>query len=62
MSRTGYSWAELVSQEPQKPQFMISHWWGGRFSDFMTAVDQIVSDRALSICTSLWVTGSNVEI
>lgn len=50
-----YSWAELVSAEPQRPQLMISHWWGGRFSDFMTTVDTVVSDRALSICTSLWV-------
>ena len=34
---------------------MISHWWGGRFADFIAAVDQIVADRALSICTVLWV-------
>ena len=40
-----YSWAELVSAEPQRPQLMISHWWGGRFSDFMTAVDRLVEDR-----------------
>ena len=40
-----YSWAELVSAEPQRPQLMISHWWGGRFRDFMTVVDKVVLDR-----------------
>ncbi|CAK9014353.1 unnamed protein product [Durusdinium trenchii] len=50
-----YSWAELVSAEAQPPQLMVSHWWGGRFSDFMLVVDRVVEDRALSICTSLWV-------
>ena len=25
----GYSWAELVSAVPQRPQLMVSHWWGG---------------------------------
>ncbi|CAE7748933.1 SPY [Symbiodinium sp. CCMP2592] len=51
----GYSWAELVSEKPQRPQLMISHWWGGRFSDFMSAIDKIMDDRALSICTTFWV-------
>lgn len=50
-----YSWAELVSAAPQRPHLMISHWWGGRFADFISAVDQIVEDRALSICTVLWI-------
>ena len=51
----GYSWAELVASQPQPPDFMVSHWWGGRFNDFMTAVDKLVRDKSSSICASLWV-------
>ena len=41
----GYSWAELVAKGPQPPQLMISHWWGGRFVDFMSAIDKIANRR-----------------
>lgn len=30
-----YSWVEFVADEPQPAKIMFSHWWGGRFSDFM---------------------------
>eukprot|EP00434_Breviolum_minutum_P041935 symbB.v1.2.037309.t1/scaffold5471.1/size26785/4 len=51
----GYSWAELVAAGPQPPQLMISHWWGGRFLDFMSAVDKIADGRSLSFRTTIWV-------
>ncbi|CAJ1399597.1 unnamed protein product [Effrenium voratum] len=51
----GYSWAELVAEGPQPPQLMISHWWGGRFLDFMSAIDKIVDRRALSISATIWI-------
>ena len=41
----GYSWAELVAKGPQPAQLMISHWWGGRFLDFMSAIDKIADGR-----------------
>ena len=51
----GYSWAELVAAGPQPPQLMVSHWWGGRFLDFMHAVDQVVDRRGLGISATLWI-------
>merc|ERR550534_1997981 len=34
--RHWYSWVEFVAQgRPQKPKVFFSHWWGGRFRDFM---------------------------
>eukprot|EP00438_Fugacium_kawagutii_P031870 Skav224123 [mRNA] locus=scaffold2427:317724:322270:- [translate_table: standard] len=51
----GFSWAELVNTAPLRPQIMVSHWWGGRFSDFMKAIDNVVDDRALSINATIWI-------
>lgn len=51
----GYSWAELVAEGPQEPQLMVSHWWGGRFVDFMYAIDRIVDRKALGIGATLWI-------
>eukprot|EP00435_Cladocopium_sp_Y103_P063560 s207_g25.t1 len=60
----GYSWAELVAEgpqkpelmvRPQKPELMVSHWWGGRFVDFMYAIDKIVDRKALGIGATLWI-------
>ena len=50
-----YSWAELVALGPQTPDLMVSHWWGGRFLDFMRTVDQIVERNAFSISATLWI-------
>ncbi|CAE7254436.1 unnamed protein product [Symbiodinium natans] len=50
----GFSWAELVNAAPLRPQIMVSHWWGGRFSDFMSAIDNVVDDRSLSINATIW--------
>ncbi|CAJ1370192.1 unnamed protein product [Effrenium voratum] len=54
-AHAGYSWAELVAEGPQKPQLMVSHWWGGRFVDFMYAIDRIVDDKALGVGAALWI-------
>lgn len=49
------SWSELVGFGPQKPEILVSHWWGGRFHDFIGIVDKLVEDRSLSVNTPLWV-------
>lgn len=53
--RRWYSWVEFVAEEPQPAKIMFSHWWGGRFMDFMQAVDKMTMDRALSIYTPIWI-------
>ncbi|CAE7291540.1 TERF2IP [Symbiodinium natans] len=53
--RRWYSWVEFVADDPQPAKIMFSHWWGGRFMDFMQAVDNMTMDRALSIYTPIWV-------
>jgi len=50
-----YSWTEFVAQGPQPATVMVSHWWGGRFRDFMAVIDQLVMDKALSVSTRIWV-------
>lgn len=50
-----YSWAEVVATGPKKPTIMISHFWGGRFCDFMAVIDQLIEDRSLNVSTVLWV-------
>lgn len=54
-TRRWYSWVEFVADEPQPAKIMFSHWWGGRFSDFMQAVDKMTLDQSLSIYTPIWV-------
>ena len=35
-----YSWVEFVSHgQKQKPKVFCSHWWGGRFPDFMHIIE-----------------------
>ena len=53
--RRWYSWVEFVADEPQPAKIMFSHWWGGRFMDFMQAVDKMTLDQSLSIYTPIWV-------
>ena len=51
-----YSWAELVSRRgSQPPALLFSHFWGGRFRDFMSIVDKVVEDRGLSSNATIWV-------
>merc|ERR1712107_96180 len=50
-----YSWVELVAREPQPPYMLVSHYWGGRFRDFMAAVDRVCTTNMLSTKKSMWV-------
>eukprot|EP00449_Zooxanthella_nutricula_P016903 CAMPEP_0198529522 /NCGR_PEP_ID=MMETSP1462-20131121/25808_1 /TAXON_ID=1333877 /ORGANISM="Brandtodinium nutriculum, Strain RCC3387" /LENGTH=137 /DNA_ID=CAMNT_0044259373 /DNA_START=89 /DNA_END=499 /DNA_ORIENTATION=+ len=43
--RRWYSWVEFVSKRQQPANIMFSHWWGGRFKDFMAVVDKLAIDR-----------------
>ncbi|CAE7033705.1 anks1b [Symbiodinium natans] len=49
------SWSEFVAQRPQPARLMISHWWGGRFRDFMRVIQELCVDEALPGSTPLWV-------
>ncbi|CAJ1453527.1 unnamed protein product, partial [Effrenium voratum] len=53
--RRWYSWVEFVAAKEQPAQIMLSHWWGGRFMDFMQSVDKMALDRSLSIYTPIWI-------
>lgn len=53
--RRWYSWTELVARKPQRATVMMSHWWGGRFNDFTTAIDRLVLDKSLSVSTAIWI-------
>mmetsp|Transcript_67728 Transcript_67728/g.144927 ORF Transcript_67728/g.144927 Transcript_67728/m.144927 type:complete len:760 (+) Transcript_67728:47-2326(+) len=53
--RRWYSWVEFVARKPQKAKVMMSHWWGGRFNDFTTAIDRLVEDKSFSINTEIWI-------
>jgi len=49
------SWAEFVASGPQPADFMVSHWWGGRFRDFTTTIGHVVADKGLSKSTAFWI-------
>ncbi|CAE7582165.1 anks1b [Symbiodinium pilosum] len=49
------SWSEFVAPKPQPAKLMISHWWGGRFRDFMRVIQELCVDEALPGSTPLWV-------
>eukprot|EP00931_Biecheleriopsis_adriatica_P118617 TRINITY_DN93978_c0_g1_i1.p1 TRINITY_DN93978_c0_g1~~TRINITY_DN93978_c0_g1_i1.p1 ORF type:complete len:847 (+),score=131.06 TRINITY_DN93978_c0_g1_i1:90-2630(+) len=51
----GYSWVEFVSSQPQKPKIYISHYWGGKFRDFMRMVSRIKFDERMSIKDTIWI-------
>lgn len=53
--RRWYSWVEFVTPTPQPANIMFSHWWGGRFQDFMAVVDRLMVDKSLSIRTAIWI-------
>lgn len=53
--RRWYSWMELVSARPQPAAVMFSHWWGGRFQDFMAVVDRLELDRSFSNQIAIWI-------
>jgi len=46
------SMAELVSTEPQPPQWCVSHWYGTRISDFIVCIEQFLVDKYVSASAS----------
>lgn len=54
-SRRWYSWVEFVATKAQPVKVHLSHWWGGRFRDFMSAVESLVADKSLSVTTPIWI-------
>jgi len=50
-----FSWVEFVAIKPQAAKILISHWWGGRFRDFMAIIEHLVQDKGISINTGLWI-------
>ena len=55
MEQEWCSWSEFVAPKPQPAKLMISHWWGGRFRDFMRVIQELCVDEALPGSTPLWV-------
>eukprot|EP00439_Symbiodinium_sp_Y106_P082946 s1288_g22.t1 len=55
MAQEWCSWSEFVAHKPQPARLMISHWWGGRFRDFMRVIQELCVDEALPGSTPLWV-------
>ena len=52
----GYSWAELVAEDPeQPPDLLLSHSWSGRFVDFMMAVDKLAARARLGADHKIWI-------
>eukprot|EP00927_Polykrikos_kofoidii_P055711 TRINITY_DN49925_c0_g1_i1.p1 TRINITY_DN49925_c0_g1~~TRINITY_DN49925_c0_g1_i1.p1 ORF type:complete len:777 (+),score=139.55 TRINITY_DN49925_c0_g1_i1:80-2410(+) len=49
------SWVELVGNGPQPPAVLFSHWWGGRFRDFMAVINDFVRRESLSTNTAIWI-------
>jgi len=50
-----YSWTEFVANGEQLAKLMISHWWGGRFFDFMNCIETLSADSRLSTSTPVWI-------
>eukprot|EP00930_Biecheleria_cincta_P084078 TRINITY_DN73572_c0_g1_i1.p1 TRINITY_DN73572_c0_g1~~TRINITY_DN73572_c0_g1_i1.p1 ORF type:complete len:720 (-),score=111.46 TRINITY_DN73572_c0_g1_i1:194-2353(-) len=54
-SNNRYSWVELVADREQPPHMLFSHWWCGRFRDFMAVVENVLAEKGLSITVAIWV-------
>ena len=49
------SYVQLVADEPQKPAWFVSHWWGEPVRDFVRCLNEHARVRALSSHTAYWV-------